>query len=191
MAVIFLLIVSCTSHRPRTNIETIQQFRVARDSGDLEKARSFIAPGARLYFEEKKGEGEPYSLGGGRYEHWDEYFHSETKLSGWREEGNAVTATVTETNDFMKMLEWEPKPYTITWWINARGQIAEALIKSTPGKAKSRLAEFEAWARVHHPDELAYLMPNDRIDPTGDRPERWTKILQEWISRREAREPQR
>ena len=183
-----LLLASCATS---PQVRTIQGYREARDRGDLGKARSYIAPGARLFFEEKKGEGEPYTVGGGRWEHWDDYFRSKTSLSDWRVTGNAVTATVTETNDFMRLLEWEPKPYTMTWWLDDRGQIAEVLIKSTPGKAKSRLSEFEEWARIHHPEELAYLLPNDRIDPTGDRPERWTKILSEWISTRATRAPQR
>ena len=42
------------------------------------------------------------------------------------------------------------------------------------------MKEFKEWARANHPDELAYLMPKDRLDPTGDRPERWRVMLDEW-----------
>jgi hypothetical protein len=39
------------------------------------------------------------------------------------------------------------------------------------------MKEFQAWAQKNRPEELAYLMPNGRIDPS--RPERWLAILTE------------
>lgn len=174
---IVLLAVACATH---SGIRQIERFRDAKERGDLETAKRFIAPGARIWFEEKKGEGEPFGVGGGSWDHWDHYFRSRTTLSGWKQEGRVVTATANETNDFMRLLEWQPKPYTVTYWLDDRDRIESVLIKSSPGKAVSRLDEFKAWARTEHPEELAYLMPKDRLDPTGDRPERWRAILEEW-----------
>ena len=55
------------------------------------------------------------------------------------------------------------------------------MVVSLPGETtRGRLAEFQEWARANHPDELAYLMPNGRIDPTEDRAERFRKLLLEW-----------
>jgi hypothetical protein len=169
--------VACASQQ--NNIRIVKNFREAREQGDLARAQAYIAPGARLWFENKTGPGEPYVLSGGSWDHWDTYFHSKNELSEWRTDARAVSATVNETNDFMQFLDWQAAPYTMTWWLDDQNRIAEVLIKGG-GKPKSRLDEFKAWAAKNHPDELAYLMPNGQIDPTGDRPERWRAILEEW-----------
>ena len=176
-AVMLLILTACASDR---QIRRVQDFRAAKERGDMATAQTFVAPDARLWFETKTGEGEPYTVTGGSWQHWDEYFRSRNTMTNWRREGNAVTADVVETNDFMQMLEYKPAPYTMTWWLDDQGRVTSVLIKSNPAKTVSRMSEFKEWARVHHPDELVYLMPNDRLDPKGDRPERWTKILEEW-----------
>jgi len=172
------LMTACASQSPVDRIET---FRAARERGDVATAQKYVAPDARIWFEEKKGEGDPFGVdSGGRWDHWDRYFHSKTTLSDWKVDDRTATAVANETNDFMQALDWKPKPYTVTYWLDSQGRIEGVLIKSMPGKAVNRLDEFKAWARQHHPDELAYLMPNDKLDPTGDRPERWHAILDEW-----------
>ncbi|HEX9161777.1 MAG TPA: hypothetical protein VF980_08735 [Thermoanaerobaculia bacterium] len=177
-AVIIVFATACTSDRL---IRRVQDFRAANDRGDLVTAQSYLAPDARQWFESRSGEGEPYKVGGvSRWSHWDEYFHSRNSLTNWRVEGNAVIADVEETNDFMRMLDWHAKPYTMTWWLDDRSRITGVLVKSNPEAPVSRLEEFKQWAREHHPEELAYLLPKNRIDPTGDRPERWRAILREW-----------
>ena len=176
-AVALMVFAGCATNNAVTRI---QNFRAAKERGDLALASTFIAPGARQWFETKEGEGDPYTLKAGRWDHWDKYFHSHNTMTNWRSSGNAVTADVVETNDFMSMLDWHAQPYTMTWWLDDQGRITGVLIKSNPEKATSRLSDFKEWARAHHPEELAYLMPNDRLDPTGDRPERWRAILTEW-----------
>ena len=42
------------------------------------------------------------------------------------------------------------------------------------------MQEFRAWAAVHDPAELDYLMPKEKLDPTGDRAERWKTLLLRW-----------
>jgi hypothetical protein len=49
-----------------------------------------------------------------------------------------------------------------------------------PGETVSRLDEFREWARREHPEELEYVMPKGRIDPTADRAERFKLLLLEW-----------
>jgi hypothetical protein len=176
-AVALVLLTACASDRM---IRRVQDFRAAKERGDTSTAQSSIAPGARLWFENKAGEGEPYTLDGGSWDHWDQYFHSHNVMTNWRRDGNAVMADVVETNDFMQMLEYRPAPYTMTWWLDDQRRITGVLIKSNPAKPVNRMGEFKEWARGNHPDELAYLLPNGRLDPTGDRPERWRAILTEW-----------
>jgi len=162
------------------NIRTVKNFRAAQERGDNAAAQSYVAPGARLWFETREGPGEPFGTGGGSWDHWDHYFHSHTTLVDWSEHEGRVSATAHETNDFMKLLDWQAAPYTVTYDFDASGRISGVLIKSPPGKSINRLPEFKEWAVVHHPEELAYLMPNGKLDPTGDRPERWRAILEEW-----------
>jgi hypothetical protein len=173
------MFVACASHN---NIRIVKNFRAATERDDLAAAQTYIAPGARLWFEDKTGEGEPYVPGGGSWEHWDKYFHSENRFTDWRTDGHSVTATVYETNDFMRLLDWHAPPFTMTWWLDGQSRISEVLIKSG-GKATSRLDQFKAWAKQNHPQELEYLMPKGRLDPSGDRPERWRAILLEWRKR--------
>ena len=176
-AVALVLLSGCASD---PMIQRVREFRALKERGDIARAEGYIAPGARLWFENRSGEGEPFTLGGGSWDHWDKYFHSRSTFTNWNASGNAVTADVIETNDFMQLLDWHAKPYTMTWWLDDQRRISAVLIKSNPEKPTNRMSEFKQWARANHPDELAYLLPNDRIDPTGDRPERWKPLLSEW-----------
>jgi hypothetical protein len=169
--------VACASQQ--NNIRIVKNFREARERRDFVTAQTYVAPGARVWYEEKTGPGEPLLLGGGRWDHWDHYFHSKTDLFNWRTDGQAVITSVHETNDFMRLLDWKAAPYTMTFWLDDTNRISGVLIKGG-GKPKSRLDEFKVWAAKAHPGELAYLMPKGQIDPTGDRPERWRAILEEW-----------
>lgn len=177
---LLLLVISCAT--AMSNIERVQAYRAARERGDLAAEQAFLAPDARMFYEKREGEGEPLTAGrSGRYAHWDEFFRSQATLTDWTEDGNAVSARVHETNDFYGLLDWTPRPYWMTWWLDANGRITAAMVQSLPGEStRGRMSEFQEWARAHHPGELAYLMPNGRIDPTGDRAERWKKILLEW-----------
>lgn len=164
-----------------SNVDRVKAYRAAHDRGDVAAEAAFLAPDARMFYEKREGAGDPLTAGrSGRYAHWDEFFRSQSTLTDWKEEGNAVSATVHENNDFYRLLDWTPRPYRMTWWLDADGRITAAMVQSIPGETKSRMQEFQEWARANHPDELAYLMPGGRIDPTGDRAERFRKILLEW-----------
>ncbi|HKO55478.1 MAG TPA: hypothetical protein VJ276_06330 [Thermoanaerobaculia bacterium] len=177
-----LILASCVS---QTGQQVVESYRAARDRGDDAAAQRWLAPDARIWFEKKEGPGEPYGRPGSRYEHWDRYFHSRSTMTDWQSHDGALSALVHETNDFYRLLDWQPAPYRLTFRFDDAGRIREVLLTSTGAKSTSRLEEFESWARAHHPEELAYLLPNGRVDPTGDRPERWTRILTEWRSVRQ------
>ena len=176
-ALFFLLSAFCVT---QPLIRRAQEFRDLIETGNYAEAERFVAPGARTFFEKREGPGEPYTVGGGSWAHWDSFFHSRNRLAEWRVNGRRVTATAHETNDFMELLEWKAPPYTITWTFDDSDRISEVLIQGGVGKRTSRLDEVKAWAEMHHPGEIAYLMPKGRIDPTGDRAERWKKLLLEW-----------
>jgi ketosteroid isomerase-like protein len=169
----------CASHRA---IRTVQRFRAASAAGDAVAARACLAPDARMWFDRKTGPGDPLGFGGGRWDHWDRYFHGRTMVSEWEVHGHDVTGVVHETNDLYHLLDWIGKPYRLTWTLDESGRIKEVLLDSIPGarERSNRMPEFKRWAAEHHPEELAYLLPNGQMNPDGDRAERWRAILVEW-----------
>jgi hypothetical protein len=164
-------------------IENVRKFQAARDRGDLAAARALLGPDPRVWFnmEEKRGRGKPWLLESDEWDHWDHFFHRKIAYSDWKNLGDHVTAIGRETNDYYRLLEWEPRPLALTWWFDSSGKIGGFQFHSIQdAPTHSRLKEFEAWATKNRPEEIAYLMPKRRIDPSKDRPERWRAILVEW-----------
>jgi hypothetical protein len=166
-----------------SRIRLVQRFREAREKGDLDAARAFLAPDARIWFDQKErtGAGAPWTLEPGDWDRWDRFFHSRTDYTDWRDLGDRVTAIGHETNDFYRLTEWTPKPLAFTWWFDEKGRISGFLFHAQDeGKDRSRFDELKAWARANRPEELSDLLPKGRIDPSGDRPERWRALAIEW-----------
>jgi len=161
-------------------VKRVQRFQALRAAGEKEKALAFVADSARVWYDAKEGPGRPWRLDG-PWARWDEHFRASRVFTGWRVEGNAVSVTSTETNDFYRLTEREPWPVRLTWWFDGDGKIAEYFVRPLRDeRPQSRLDEFKAWAAARHPDVLEYLMPGGQISPEGDRPERWRAILVEW-----------
>ena len=171
-------------------IARVQAYSAALERHDYEAAQSYLSPDARAWYDKKEGEGEPEKAGAGTWTHWDTYFHGKTTRSDWRVEDGAVVASASETNDYYRLLDWKPWPMRFTWWLDGSGKITGFLVQSLPrkGSTGSRFKDAVAWAKGKHPEEIAYLMPKERIDPTADRAERWHKLLVEW--RKEAGLPE-
>jgi hypothetical protein len=165
-------------------IETVQKLLAARRQGDLEAARGMLARDAKIWFDmtERKGPGEPWTLNEDDWDRWDRFFHARTEFTDWKDDGDRVTAVGHEINDYYRLLDWKPKPLNFTWWFDASGKIAGHMFHEITGlpPPQRRLDEFKQWARENRPAELAFLMPKDHIDPSGDRPQRWRAILIEW-----------
>lgn len=162
------------------HIQTVKDFIAARQRKDEAAYLKMVSPKMRIWYEEKKGEGRPWNPKSA-WTAWDEFFNGQKTYGEFREDSNAVTVIVTETNDFFALIERPPSPVQLTWWLDKEGKIEGYLVKSLSGNAvPDRLQEFEAWAKKHDPTELAYLMPDGRISPEADRPQRWKKILLHW-----------
>ncbi|HEY4640776.1 MAG TPA: hypothetical protein VII75_05485 [Thermoanaerobaculia bacterium] len=171
-----LLIVACATTSPQ--IETVKAFRTARERGNDAEMLKYLAPDARMWWGQREGAGSPLGTNE-RWHHWDVFFHGHSELYDWKVDGNVVTAMGRETNDFYRLTKWTPPPFRNTWWLDDQGRITAILFEPL-GKSTSRFDEVKAWAKEHHPGELAYLMPKGEIDPTADRPERWKTLLEEW-----------
>ena len=161
-------------------IAKVQEFVAARKRGDEAAASALMAADAKIWWEAKTGPGEPWTLGG-KWSGWDAYFHSTNEYSDWREGRDSVTAAGVEMNDFYRLIDRSPQKFRATWWLDPSGKISGFLFEPRgavlPG---DRFDEFKAWARRERPAELEYLMPGGRIDPTGDRPQRFHALLVEW-----------
>lgn len=162
-------------------ITLVEEFRAARTRGDLDTARSYLTENPRRWFEERSGEGTPWVLGDGPWKHWDEHFHSESRLGELQTDGDRVWVDVTEINDYLRLVDRGASRYRLTWFIE-EGRISGSLIESLePSSApRGRTEELLTWARANEPEEIEALMPGGRIDPSGDHPERMRALLERW-----------
>ncbi|MBD3299658.1 MAG: hypothetical protein GF341_13460 [candidate division Zixibacteria bacterium] len=171
---------------PAEMVAAAEAYRSARDSGDYPTARQYLVADARMWFEEKTGEGRPIVLGDGPYDRWDEHFESETSHGEWQADSNTIWTVVTEWNDYYRLLEREDTTrYRLTFYFADNGLIAGYKVSSADvnglnAPRDDRFAEFKAWAEEHHPREWEYLRPDGIFDPTGDRAVRTRTLLNAW-----------
>ncbi len=177
LALLALTIISCSHH---SDIELVKEFVQARKDKDSIRYMKMVSPGMRVWYEERKGEGTPWKPTG-IWSGWDDYFHSQNVYGEYKQDSNAVTAIVGETNDFYKLIERPVSPVQYTWWISKNKKIEGFMVKSLANeKQQDKLQEFVAWAKNKDSVELNYIMPNGRINPAEDRPQRWKKMLVTW-----------
>jgi hypothetical protein len=177
-------VVACAAHDRPNPIDVAQRFTEARASGDLDAARAMLAADPRLWWEEKAGPGDAWSLEGGRWSGWDEHFRGQATYESWTfdAERSSASAVCFETNDYFRLLELPGSRFRVTYFFDEDRRITGRLIAAIEGGSASRglESEFEAWARENHPEEWAYLRPGGQIDPTGDRPMRTRALLETW-----------
>ncbi len=192
-----LLLPACalTERTPSTQSSMItkaEAFRAARQSGDLDAARAFLADDPRVWYEARAGDGSPWTLGAGRWNAWDTHFNSESDPGPWQTEAHAVWRINQEWNEYYDLIErTDQSRYRITYFFDPddAGKISGYMISAADPDApeppadaprRDRLDEIEAWAQEHHPDEWAHLRPGGKLDPTGDRPERTRALINQW-----------
>jgi len=168
------------------HIRVVQNFRAAMKRDDFEKARSYLADDARIWFENRAGEGRPWKPSGGTWSSWDKFFRGSTEPIGpyhVRPDTNGVSVWIlgVETNDFYKLTERSEARMLLTWYFDSSGKLSGFQVARV-GNTVDRRGEFQAWAKEHEPAELDYLMPGGDIDPSGDRPARFKAILERWRS---------
>ena len=169
-----------------SHVTKVEEFRAARKAGDLDLARSFLTEDPRVWYEEKEGEGSPWTLGGGRWKQWDTHFNGKSELGPWHIEGDTIWAVAEEMNDYFRLIERQDMPrYRITYYFDERDRLAGYMISAADPDAESspmisRYDEFEAWALANDPDEWEYLRPGGSLDPTGDRAERTRVLANKW-----------
>src|SRR5262249_11181041 len=98
-------------------------FWEARESGSFDRARAMQSDDPREWWERRKGPGEPWTLGAGRWKPWDAHFRGKSTPGPWRVEGRSVTSLVDEINDYYLLTERGPQPYRLTYFFDADGRI--------------------------------------------------------------------
>lgn len=154
-------------------VATVTKYREAKKKGDLPTQRALLAPGARMWFEKKEGEGS--KLGeegsGDPWKDWDAFFRSESSLEETVVLERTVRATVRETNDWYRLVDRPPSRYYMTYDFDDAGKIAGVLV---------HLADFKAWAEASRPGLLETLMPEGKLDPALDKAKLWKSSLLAW-----------
>jgi hypothetical protein len=178
----FLIAVMFTacSTGSKANIEIIKAFLNAREKKDSTRYMALVSPHMRVWYEEKKGEGTKWSPRS-TWAKWDDYFKPVKTYREFKQDSNAVSVIIVETNNFFKLIDRKPAPVRLTWWLNKEQKIEGYLVRSLADSTHTdRLNEFAEWAKKNNPTELEYLMPGGSINPEGDRPQRWERVLLEW-----------
>jgi hypothetical protein len=157
---------------------------VESGAGGREAKKRALAPGARIWFEDKAGEGEPIDLDSNGSA-WDEELHARLTYTNPRGGGDTAAADCVETNDFYELAGIHGWKATITWRFDSEGRVLEEVYVPVEGQPSWRamLAPFFEWLKKTYPDELAVLLPNDRLRRSRDSAIRWRNILQEWRSK--------
>jgi hypothetical protein len=183
IAVLVLAAAGCTSPMVRT----VESFRAAVEAGDYDAARAWLTEDPRTWYGAREGPGEPWTLGDGRWKAWDDEFNGESEVGPWQVGERRVYAVAVEINDYYRAIERDPSPWLLTYFFDDGGRIEGRMVSSVPAHLGSgreprpdRGGAFDRWLRETHPGEHAYLRPDGRIDPTGDRAARTRAMLEAW-----------
>jgi hypothetical protein len=181
---IVLGLAGCSVGAPAaSHVARARRFRELLEKNDFDAARALMAPDAHRWWGARKGEGRPWRIGpdaGGPWAAWDEAFHSRHEAVAWREEAGSAIAVVRETNDYYRLLERGPMTNELVYTFGDDGRIDGLVIRSAGGRSSGKTDEFIAWAKANDPQELAALMPGGEIDPGGDHPGRFRRLLIRW-----------
>lgn len=180
LTILYLVLLgACTS--PKVRIAN--EFRAARERGDIDAARAMLSEDPRIWYEQRDGEGSPWNLEGGRWKGWDDHFNSTSDVGAWHVEDDHLWAVVYEMNDYFRLCEAGPSAWKLTYFFDGDGHISGMMVSGAPDEHagdRGRRAEFDQWLKATHPEEYEVLRPDGSIDPTGDHPERTRDLLHEW-----------
>lgn len=160
-----------------------QHFRALVEQGDYAAAKDIIASDARRWWGERRGVGQPWKIGlqsPGPWAAWDEHFRSRKEIVQWTEGDDHATVLIRETNDYYRLLDRGSVLNEVTYFFDGSGRIDGLLIRGVGERPPGKTEEFLEWARENDPQELSALMPEGEIDPSGDHPERFRRLLNRW-----------
>ena len=182
LALVLFTLGACRSTPPESDsIARAERFRALKTAGDYEAARRMMAADPRRWWEVREGEGSPWTIGErGRWADWDEHMRSQSEELEWAAEPGAVTLLVSEINDYYRLLERGPQQVRYTYFFDEAGVLEGFMIAAAGERDPGRADEYLEWAAEHETEELSYLRPGGKIDPTGDRAERTRAQINRW-----------
>ena len=182
-----LLVLSCCPvalAESDSRIARVEALRQALDQEHFDDAATLLTGDPRVWYGSREGEGYPWKLRAGRWKTWDSHFNGVSEQQGpLQTEGDRVWADFFETNDYFRLIGRRGGYFRQTWFFASNGKIEGYMISAVPGAPESpagRGDEFTAWARENAAEELEYLRPEGKIDPTGDRAARTGALLERW-----------
>ncbi len=158
---------------------------------DTTRARARLADDPRQWWETRRGAGQAWTLGRGRWTAWDEHFRGRNRILLWEPDraddpvaGSVrVSFIVEESNDFYALTGRGPQRYRQAYWIDREtGAITGTMIQGLHDQAPEPglMPEFAAWAEANRAEEWAELAPRGRVDPSGDHAPRMRALLEAW-----------
>jgi hypothetical protein len=183
-----VLVCGCTSgpdasRESTRRIEAARRFRSLMVAAQFDSAQALLSPEARRWWGERRGKGTAWKVSGatpGPWAAWDEHFRSRKREVSWTAGPASAVLVQRETNDYFRLLERGWVTNEITYFFDDAGRIDGLLIRAIGERPPGRTEEFRAWARRNEPDELAALMDGDDVDPSGDHPQRFRRLLERW-----------
>jgi hypothetical protein len=161
--------------------EWLDRYLAVRDGGDLPAQKALIAPGARIWFGEKKGEGELIDLDGPGSQ-WDRELHASLEYANPKVSRDTVTAEFVERNDFYRLAGIDGWKAKITFRFDSQGRIVEEVYVPEPGQPRTRelLAPFLEWARANRPGMEERLYPGGKLTRNLETARQWRAALTDW-----------
>lgn len=161
------------------------RYRDAKKRRDAEGQRTALASGAKLWFERKEGAGsslEPSAESGDPWADWDRIFHSTSTVEATAVDGQTVRLTISEVNDWYRLVGRSRSRYHVNYDFDAQGKIAAVLVRGIPDvpELADRLEDFKTWARANRRGLVDRLMPGGKLDPTLEKAKLWKTSLLEW-----------
>jgi|SoiMethySBSTD1v2_1073268.scaffolds.fasta_scaffold01796_3 hypothetical protein len=161
--------------------ERFEAYRRAYNQHDSKAVLSFLAPDYEFKVAKSTYKVAKKDLSG--LLEWDFATNAHTTYSDVEEKGNAISAVLTEQNDFYKSIGISERKYRFTFIYSEAGLIKEAILE----QALSDAASFEAalkpaldWARKERPQELSEIYPEGRFIYNRQMAKRWLALLQDW-----------
>lgn len=178
--VMFALMFMVLSCAPNLS-ERIRQYVTTYNTHDVEKIMSFYADDIR--FEDvgvwvKAGKQEVRKI-----TEWDAATHIVMKISNVTVQGDTVTFSLVETNDWLKLAGIGEALYEPSRVVFRNGKIAVIEAKLSEETMKIWMPAWNAiiaWAKANSKEKLAEAMPEGKFVFGADYAHKWIDLLKEW-----------
>jgi hypothetical protein len=118
-----------------------------------------------------------------KLEEWDASVGGTLSFDNLHTEGNVITCSGKETNQWFKLVDIDTVYYKLisfTLHDNKISKIKAELDSSSHHQIQSALISIMTWASVQKPEMLSTLIPNNEFEYSYENGENWIQLLKEW-----------